>query len=438
MSLDALKEAADQGDAVAQRLLAERYEAGDGVAKDPGEAARYYARAAMAGDPSSLNRLGEWLEGGYRMAADPEAATRLYLEAAGQGFVPAQLNLGRCYQNGIGVAANPGEAAKWNRAAADQGNASGQVRLGLAYETGSGVEKGLAEAVRWYERAAENGHAGAQAKLAWALWNGYGVKEDGALALSWIRKAADNGDAYSQAALGWHLMKGIDGKRDFPEAEKWLRLATSAGEPSAKIWLRHLPFERRCILRLLRPRSLVTAVLGYPLLAFYAWDKPFTLNFGALLVFFLMVGVIGIGFAMLIILFDPKKPASGDDSAGTAAVQGKGLLDADLAMPHRPAWKMIFWAAPAEDGLFLVPVVYIGISPFTALISAMVFAAGHYPKFPLVACVPKGLCWFAVVMWVLPHGVWTVVVGHMILDYLIAIAGWALDRPAKSTSQGGA
>jgi TPR repeat protein len=76
---------ADQGDAVAQALLAHMYENGEGVAQD-------YAVARA----------------GYRKAAE-------------QGDALAQFELWHLYASGRGVSQDQAEAMKWVRKSADQG-----------------------------------------------------------------------------------------------------------------------------------------------------------------------------------------------------------------------------------------------------------------------------------------------------------------------------
>ena len=119
--LDALKEAAENGDVGAQLYLGLSYYRGEGVPKNVTEAARW-----------------------FRMAAE-------------QGFATAQFYLGNMYETGRGVPQNDTEAVRWYRMAAGQGLAKAQYKLGIMYDTGRGVPKNDTEAVRWYRMAAEQG-----------------------------------------------------------------------------------------------------------------------------------------------------------------------------------------------------------------------------------------------------------------------------------------
>ena len=88
-----IRNAAEQGDANAQRELGCCYENGEGVPKNMAEAVKWYRKAAEQGDSQ------------------------------------AQFCLGFCYDSGNGVSKDIGEAVKWYRKAADQGNASAQCAL---------------------------------------------------------------------------------------------------------------------------------------------------------------------------------------------------------------------------------------------------------------------------------------------------------------------
>ncbi|MEO2196170.1 MAG: tetratricopeptide repeat protein [bacterium] len=116
--IDALRARAEAGVASAQFSLGFRYNTGQGVPQDYGEAARW-----------------------YRLAAD-------------QGYASAQANLGGMYDNGQGVPEDDAEAVRWYRLAADQGHAEAQNNLGVRYDSGRGVPQDFVQAHTWYNLAA--------------------------------------------------------------------------------------------------------------------------------------------------------------------------------------------------------------------------------------------------------------------------------------------
>jgi TPR repeat protein len=104
---------AKEGDVVAQMRVAELYAKGEGVAKNPKEAAGWYQKAAE------------------------------------QGNGDAQLSLGKLYLSGKGIPKNSTEAAKWFKLAAEQGRADAQIQMARMHLAGAGVPKDDVEACKW-------------------------------------------------------------------------------------------------------------------------------------------------------------------------------------------------------------------------------------------------------------------------------------------------
>ena len=123
-SLERLVCEARHGDQSSQYLVGKLYEEGVGVPADPGEAAKWYRRAAKG-------RSG---------------TTHVYSAPVGD----------ERYGRALPVTTGP----------ATPGLADAQYRLGLLYRDGRGVDQNLKRARRWLERAAEKGHQGAQRALA--------------------------------------------------------------------------------------------------------------------------------------------------------------------------------------------------------------------------------------------------------------------------------
>src|SRR5438876_5261205 len=106
---------------------------------------------------------------GEGVAKDPAEAVKWYRKAADQDYARGQYNLGKMYQRGEGVIKDAAEALKWYRKAADQGNPTAQFSLGGMYQRGEGVTKNTAAALEWYRKAAESGDAQGLNDLAWTL-----------------------------------------------------------------------------------------------------------------------------------------------------------------------------------------------------------------------------------------------------------------------------
>lgn len=124
--IEALRKAADQGNAYAQCNLGYAYGRGEGVPQDQAEAVKWFRKAAE------------------------------------QGNAKAQCTLGLAYGRGEGVPKDHEQAVKWFRKAADQGNAYAQFNLGNKYAKGEGVLKDLVEAHAWANIAAIKGDVNSQ------------------------------------------------------------------------------------------------------------------------------------------------------------------------------------------------------------------------------------------------------------------------------------
>lgn len=153
---------AEQGDAVAQYNLAEKYYNGVGI---------------------SLNY---------------EKAVYWYKKAAGQGNLDAEYSLGFCYKNGKGVFKNFRRAVKLLKHAAEQGHANAQDCLAHCYSDGEGVFKDVRLAMYWWEKAAEQGHAEAQSCLGISYYMNY---RNLSKATYWLEKAIKQGNNVAKQAM---------------------------------------------------------------------------------------------------------------------------------------------------------------------------------------------------------------------------------------------
>lgn len=142
-----------------------RHARGEGVPKDEGEAARWFAQAASRGDPRAQYALYLLHETGRREV--PEGADPLvWLRgAASAGLPDAMFDLGTHYAQGRGVPKDLREAAGWFRMAADRAEPRAQLALAVMQVTGQGVPQDRVEALKWLTLA-ERGLEGDQRVLA--------------------------------------------------------------------------------------------------------------------------------------------------------------------------------------------------------------------------------------------------------------------------------
>ena len=116
---------------------------------------------AELGDYATQFNFGLMFEAGQGVAQDYAESARWYRLAAEQGFAQAQSNLGFMYHEGRGVAQDFAEAERWYRLAAEQGLAEAQHNLGFMYAHGNGVIQDYSTAPMWFNIAASNGYSDA-------------------------------------------------------------------------------------------------------------------------------------------------------------------------------------------------------------------------------------------------------------------------------------
>ncbi len=80
-------------------------------------------------------------------------------------------------------------------------------------------------------------------------------------------------------------------------------------------------------------------------------------------------------------------------------------------------WQLLL--IPGEDGLFFLPLLYIGITPLTVLIASSLFAFAHLSCKPWFACLGNLAISCVLCLVVLPHGILPMIIGHVITDLAI-------------------
>lgn len=81
-----------------------------------------------------------------------------------------------------------------------------------------------------------------------------------------------------------------------------------------------------------------------------------------------------------------------------------------------------FLHTPGEDGFICVPLLLLGINPITALLGGFIFGFLHLGRFTYFECLMKFIIYSFACYFVLPHGVLTVIAGHMALNSIVWIS----------------
>jgi uncharacterized protein len=163
-AIAAYRKAADQGSTAAMVELAALYAAGNGIAKDEGEARALLQRAADAGNARALTALAS-LGMAAGAAVDPVQQRALLESAAAANSSDAQFQLGLMYANGVGGPKDDFAARSWFEKAAAQNNASALDWMGSFAASGRGGPRDISAAKAYYERAAALGDEDAKAEL---------------------------------------------------------------------------------------------------------------------------------------------------------------------------------------------------------------------------------------------------------------------------------
>jgi TPR repeat protein len=167
--------------------LAEMYEAGDGVPKDPVRAGQYratsvalYENACIGGDSTGCAKLAE---------LDPVRATPYYEKACERGDAEVCEVLGRIYELGEGVPKSPTLAVQAYERACKGGRKRICDRLAKMYAVGEGIPKDPVRGMPYYEKACERGDGEMCEKLGKMYSVGDDVPRDLRKAVLFFKKA---------------------------------------------------------------------------------------------------------------------------------------------------------------------------------------------------------------------------------------------------------
>ena len=226
-----IREAADEGNAIALYMMAEYFWEGYGVQPiNQQKGIAYFKKSYEAGYPVAGYDVAASLpDGSPEQKEIRNHAKDNILELANEEDVFAQASAAWGYREGYGTAVDHVEAVKWVRKAAEQGFARAQYDLGLMYEFGTGVERSNEKAAEWYLKAAEQGYARAQFWLGYMYEYGTGVEQSYEKAAEWVQKAAEQGYADAQYNLGDMYRDGRGVEESFEKAAEWVQKAADQG-----------------------------------------------------------------------------------------------------------------------------------------------------------------------------------------------------------------
>jgi len=72
-----------------------------------------------------------------------------------------------------------------------------------------------------------------------------------------------------------------------------------------------------------------------------------------------------------------------------------------------------------EDGLLLVPLLWIGITPLTAGAASVLYTLFICCRQKRSMAITRSVAYFVLIIWALPHGLWIVVAAHAVSELAI-------------------
>ena len=171
-SIEALRYAAEGGEAVARWKLASMYAEGDGVPHDDAKAFEYFESIVEAYDETNLNPRERGIVASAFVAVGTYALNGIANTSVGR-------DTGRAYE-------------MFSYAATEFGDPHAQYNLGMMYLDGTGVTKDVRRGARWLRLAADKQHMESQAVLGRLYFNGIeGVQRQRALGLMYLTMARE-------------------------------------------------------------------------------------------------------------------------------------------------------------------------------------------------------------------------------------------------------
>jgi len=221
-SLTILRAAAEAGNPVAQNVMGNAYDNGNGVEMDMAQAIDWYERAAAQDFDKAIYNLGLIYSNGENgITPDYPRAIGYYDRAIALGYSFAMNNRARLHELGRGGAVDMQAALALYEQAAALDNPDAMNNLGLAHVRGEVADVDHARALEMFQGAAALGNARAISNLGAMYGNGYGVAQDNVASMALYMLAAQNGDAQAAINLAYDLIEGPEAFYNPDEGWGW-------------------------------------------------------------------------------------------------------------------------------------------------------------------------------------------------------------------------
>lgn len=282
-SISQLKQAAEQGNSVAQNTLAIELITGQHMPQDVKKAVYWFEKAAEQGHQDAQVNAGRAYAEGYLGEPDFEKALGWFRKAVNQGknkyantYATALCYMGICYEQmndndnaviwlkkavaenepsskcalgkhyifGLGTSKDELRGFNLIKEGAEMGDPSAQNMMGYCYQFGIGTTKDNRQSFQWYQKSADNGLPTAIMNLGTCYSEGRGVNVDYDKALSLYRQAADYGEFNAYVELGRCYINGEGVAKDIEQASDYFDTAAKNGLTKGMLWSGILNYEK--------------------------------------------------------------------------------------------------------------------------------------------------------------------------------------------------
>lgn len=199
----------ETSDPMALHYMGIKYAFGQGIARDPKEAMKWYLKATEHNITKAWHSIGQLQQSGQGTKQDYKKAMESYRKAAVDEDEGAMFSIGSLYVNGLGVEINNTIGADWYRKAAKQNSTDAMYNLGLMYQEGRGLKQDNQTAARWYKKATELGDAEATFAFAMMIKRGTGVTQNQKRGAKYLKKAVEMYHPVAMHQLAQAYEKGV-------------------------------------------------------------------------------------------------------------------------------------------------------------------------------------------------------------------------------------
>ena len=223
------KKSAEEGDAVAQALMAMVYRLGlFNVKENEKKAFSFIKKSAKQNCIEGITFLGEFYEDGVCLEADPEKAFEIYSSVVESNYTLALYDLGNLYLKGLGTEHDEAKGLELLMRAADR-----ECFLAFQYLEDYYPNSGDAftedALFKVCKKGAKLNHAYSITMLGRCYKDGCGTPVDEKKAFTTIKKAAKLNEPYGLYWLGWFYATGTVVEKDIDKANEYYDLAVKNG-----------------------------------------------------------------------------------------------------------------------------------------------------------------------------------------------------------------